>query len=107
MHASAYHHTYLVRHSRPSLALFMLSQLYGGPCSPPQEPGPGGGQPDVLFLWLKKWSKGKASTFLEIIKANNVFQTKNNCSIKYRLAFVLGNKDKQRPSSLIETVKTW
>lgn len=45
--------TYLVRQSRASRLLFMLSQLYGGPCSPAQEPGPGGGQPDILFLWLK------------------------------------------------------
>lgn len=38
----------------------MLSQLYGGPCSPPQEPGPGGGQPEILFLWLnKRGKKGK------------------------------------------------
>jgi len=46
--------TYLVRESHPSLVLFMLAQLYGGPCSPAQEPGPGGGQPNILFLWLKK-----------------------------------------------------
>lgn len=46
--------TYLVRQSRPSLLLFMMSQLNGGPCSPPQEPGPGGGQPEILFLWLSK-----------------------------------------------------
>lgn len=50
--------TYLMRGSRPSLLLlllllFMLSQLYGGPCSPPQGPGAGGGQPDILLLWLK------------------------------------------------------
>lgn len=49
--------TYLVRQSRTSLVLFKLSQLYGGPCSPPQEPGPGGGQPDILFLWLNKSGK--------------------------------------------------
>lgn len=49
--------TYLVRQSRLSLLLFMLSQLYGGPCSPPQEPGPGGGQPEILFLWLNKRGK--------------------------------------------------
>lgn len=46
--------TYLVRQSRLSLLLFMLSQLYGGPCSAPQEPRPGGGQPEILFLWLNK-----------------------------------------------------
>lgn len=46
--------TYLVRQSRLSLLLFMLSQVYGGPCSPLQEPGPGGGQPEILFLWLNK-----------------------------------------------------
>lgn len=63
--ANAQRHTYLVRQSRASLVLFMLSQVYGGPCSPPQEPGPGGGQPDVLFLWLKQ--RGQRNQLLIII----------------------------------------
>lgn len=62
--------TYLVRQSRLSLLLFMLSQLYGGPCSPPQEPGPGGGQPEILFLWLNKRGEKEKTNKKKRVRGN-------------------------------------
>lgn len=88
---------YLVRPSRPSLVLFMLSQLYGGPCSPPQEPGPGGGQPDILFLWLKH--RGRESQRL-IITCDQTFvfwfKEHNEIKSRSRLSSDVNPSDRKR-----------